>query len=135
MSKSIKWTIVSFILAALCWSVEIFINPSGYEVILFILAAASSILFACFLFVSICSILAKKRQKAVSTYKTFAVADLCVGILTAGYAAYDIITANGFFGGIVGVLLLIFAEPIVLVLLLADLIAWVCKDRKKRPQR
>lgn len=127
MSKPVKITIFSFVLAVVCWLIEIVAEPSA---IIAVAAVVLSIIFLCFLSVSICSWIAKKREKDISAYKIFAAADCCIGILVTMYAVYDIKTDVGFMAGMVGFLLLLFVIPIVLVLLVADFIIWKLKKRE-----
>ena len=65
---------------------------------------------------------AARKAKKVSPYKIFAAADLLVGLLVAAYAVHDIVNAVGFFGGLLGALLLIFVMPMVAALLISDFI-------------
>ena len=49
---------------------------------------------------------------------------LPIGLLILGFALYDFKTSGGEFAGILGQLALVIGEPIVAVLLIADLIVW-----------
>ncbi len=66
----------------------------------------------------------KKFAKKVSPYLLFAIADVLIGLLILGFAIYDFNTAVGEFAGILGEMVLLIGEPIVVVLLIIDAIAW-----------
>ena len=72
----------------------------------------------------------KKLAKNASPYLLFAIADIIIGLLILGFAIYDFNTAEGEFAGILGELALLIGEPIVVVLLIIDAIAWF-KSRRK----
>jgi len=72
----------------------------------------------------------KKFAKKASPYLLFAIADIIIGLLILGFAIYDINTAEGEFAGILGEMALLIGEPIVVVLLIIDAIAWF-KSRRK----
>ena len=72
----------------------------------------------------------KKLAKKASPYLLFAIADIIIGLLILGFAIYDFNTAEGEFAGILGELTLLIGEPIVVVLLIIDAIAWF-KSRRK----
>ena len=112
MSNHFKITLISFILTLIFWTITIVFNLSGFELILPIFASISSIIFICFCVICIC----RKINKNVSAYRIFAIADSCIGIVVFIYAIYDIMTDTGWFAGLIGVLLLIFIIPIVIIL-------------------
>ncbi len=72
----------------------------------------------------------KKFAKKASPYLLFAIADTIIGFLILGFAIYDFNTAEGEFAGILGELALLIGEPIVVVLLIIDAIAWYMSRRK-----
>ena len=72
----------------------------------------------------------KKFAKKASPYLLFAIADILIGLLILGFAIYDLNTAEGEFAGILGELTLLIGEPIVVVLLIIDAIAWNMSRRK-----
>ena len=72
----------------------------------------------------------KKFAKKASPYLLFAIADIIIGLLILGFAIYDFNTAVGEFAGILGEMVLLIGEPIVVVLLIIDAIAWF-KSRRK----
>jgi len=72
----------------------------------------------------------KKFAKKASPYLLFAIADIIIGLLILGFAIYDFNTAEGEFAGILGELTLLIGEPIVVVLLIIDAIAWFKLRRK-----
>ena len=72
----------------------------------------------------------KKFAKKASPYLLFAIADIIIGLLILGFAIYDLNTAEGEFAGILGELTLLIGEPIVVVLLIIDAIAWNMSRRK-----
>ena len=135
MKKVLKWAGIAFAAAAVCWCILIVWNPSDFEIWLAAAAIVSSILFVCLLAVCGVSWMAARKGKKVSTYKIFAAADLLVGLLVAAYAVHDILTAVGFFGGLLGALLLIFVMPMVAALLVIDFILAVRKKRRIRNER
>ena len=135
MKKVLKWAGIAFAAAAVCWCILIVWNPSDFEIWLAAAAIVSSILFVCLLAVCGVSWMAARKGKKVSTYKIFAAADLLVGLLVAAYAVHDIVNAVGFFGGLLGALLLIFVMPMVAALLVIDFILAVRKKRRIRNER
>ena len=72
----------------------------------------------------------KKFAKKASPYLLFAIADIFIGLLILGFAIYDFNTAVGEFAGILGEMVLLIGEPIVVVLLIIDAIAWNMSRRK-----
>ena len=72
----------------------------------------------------------KKFAKNASPYLQFAIADILIGLLILGFAIYDFNTAVGEFAGILGEMVLLIGEPIVVVLLIIDAIAWYMSRRK-----
>ena len=135
MKKVLKWAGIAFAAAAVCWCILIVWNPSDFEIWLAAAAIVSSILFVCLLAVCGVSRIAARKGKKVSPYKIFAAADLLVGLLVAAYAVHDIVNAVGFFGGLLGALLLIFVMPVVAALLVIDFILAVRKKRRVRNER
>lgn len=55
--------------------------------------------------------------------------DITYEIDDGGYAIYDINTDTGWFAGIVGVLILCITIPVFAVLLLADFIVWIIRQK------
>ena len=135
MKKVLKWAGIAFAAAAACWIILILWSSSDYEIWFAAAAIVSSILFVCLLAVCGASWLAARKGKNVSPYKIFAAADLLVGLLVAAYAVHDIVNAVGFFGGLLGALLLIFVMPMVAALLVIDFILAVRKKRRVRNER
>lgn len=131
----LKWAGIAFAAAAVCWCILIVWNPSDFEIWFAAAAIVSSILFVCLLAVCGVSRMAARKGKNVSPYKIFAAADLLVGLLVAAYAVHDIVTAVGFFGGLLGALLLIFVMPVVAAFLVIDFILAVKKKRRIRNER
>ena len=129
MSGYVKAALGLFAAAVLSWYVLIVVNPSGLEFVLAIAAVAFSAAFLCFL--AIC--LTRRLGKSISPYRVFAIADGLIALCVCVYAAYDIMTDTGWFAGLLGTLLLIFALPVLLLLLLADYLVWrIRKGRNKR---
>ena len=124
MKRKILITVISFIIAAALWVVEIVFNPSGLEPELAIAACVFSIIFICYFVICIYCAVAAKRGRTLSPYRIFAITDGIIGVIVAASSVYDIMTDTGFFAGLVGTLLLIFVLPIVAVLLLGDFICW-----------
>lgn len=135
MKKMLKWAGIAFAAAAVCWCILIVWNPSDFEIWFAAAAIVSSILFVCLLAVCGVSWMAARKAKKVSPYKIFAAADLLVGLLVAAYAVHDIVNAVGFFGGLLGALLLIFVMPVVAAFLVIDFILAVKKKRRIRNER
>ena len=135
MKKVLKWAGIAFAAAAACWIILILWSSSDYEIWFAAAAIVSTILFVCLLAVCGVSWMAARKGKKVSPYKIFAAADLLVGLLVAAYAVHDILTAVGFFGGLLGVLLLIFVMPVVAAFLVIDFILAVKKKRRIRNER
>lgn len=131
----LKWAGIAFAAAAVCWCILIVWNPSDFEIWFAAAAIVSSILFVCLLAVCGVSWMAARKGKKVSPYKIFAAADLLVGLLVAAYAVHDIVNAVGFFGGLLGALLLIFVMPVVAAFLVIDFILAVKKKRRIRNER
>lgn len=128
MSRYMRITLVSFILSMLLWFMAILINSTGF--LLYVIAVIFSLLFICFLIISI----TEKVCSKFTPYRVFAIVNGCVGVSAAAYAIYDIKIDTGWFSGLIGVLLLITGIPIVGAFLLADFIIWRIKKRKK-PRR
>ena len=120
-----KTALVLCVSAVLCWIVLIVINPSNIEWVLAAAAVVLTIAFLCFLAISI----SQRVNKSISPYRVFAVVDGLIGLCVFIYAIYDIKTGTGWFGGLIGVLLLVFVLPIIAALLLADFLVW----RARRP--
>ena len=135
MKKVLKWAGIAFAAAAACWFILIVWNPSDFEIWFAAAAIVSSILFVCLLAVCGVSRIAARKGKNVSPYKIFAAADLLVGLLVAAYAVHDIVNAVGFFGGLLGALLLLFVMPVVAAFLVIDFILAVKTKRRIRNER
>lgn len=120
--------IVLTITAILFWFIEIVINPSDFELILALAATVCSILSICFIVIAV----AKQIKSKVSGYVIFAWTDGIISIAVTIYAIYDMLTDTGWFAGIVGMLLLIFAVPAAVLLLAADLILYRINKNKSK---
>lgn len=127
MSKYAKTALILCVSAVLCWIVLIVVNPSNLELLLAAAAVVLTVAFLCFLAISI----SQRVNKSLSPYQVFAVVDGLIGLCVFIYAIYDIKTGTGYFGGLVGVLLLIFVLPIIAALLLADFLVWRARRAKK----
>lgn len=127
MSGYVKTTFICGILATFFWFACIVAEPANFELFYALVAVAFSIVFLCFLAVSI----SRRMKKSISPYKVFAVVDGLVGLCVAAYAIYDIMTDTGWFAGLLGVLLLLLVVPITIVLLLADLLVWKMRKSKR----
>lgn len=121
MSTQAKRVWITFALAALCWVVEIFINPSNWELPFLIAATLFTLLFLSFAAISI----VRKLRGRCSPYRIFALINTLVGLAITAYTVYDIRTDTGWFAGLFGVILLIFIDPVIVLLLFGK--------RKKRP--
>ena len=129
MSRYTKITLILGALAAACWIVSIAVNPGSLEFLFAFAAVAFSIVFLCFLAVSI----SQRVNTDISPYRVFAVVDGLIGLCVAVYAVYDILTDTEWFAGMLGIVLLLLVLPITLVLLLLDLLVW--KVRKSKGDR
>lgn len=118
MAKSWIRAIVLSVTALLCWCVAIVFNPPHFEFLLGIFAVVLSVLSVCFLTIA----MIRQIKPDVSGYKIFAWTDALIGAGVVLYAIYDMLTATGWFAGIVGFLLLIIAVPIVILLLILDFV-------------
>ena len=63
-----------------------------------------------------------------------AIVDILMGLVLLGFALYDFNTSVGEFAGILGQLALIIGEPVVVVILIVDVIAWFLYKKKTRAQ-
>ena len=128
MTKHIKITVITFVLAALCWILSIVLSPATLQLWSGIFAIAFSIAFLCFLVIAIC----KKKAPNLSSYRIFAMVDIIIGLGILLYALYDIATdTGGFADGLTGMLLLLFVLPSNLILLLGDYLVWKISVFKK----
>ena len=127
MSKSWKRAIVLLAIALCCWYVEIVVNPSNYEMLLGLTAVVFTVLCVCFLVIA----LIKQIKPDASSYKIFAWIDGILGIGATIYAIYDILTATGWFAGILGMLLLILVLPVIILLLIIDFVLYKRSKREK----
>ncbi len=129
--KYARWTVLFFCLALVSWLVFLFVNPSNFELVFLVPCSALTIAFVDFLFVWIFAFFAERRERKFSVYRIFAIIDICIGLLIATCAVWNIWTDSGWFAGLVGGLLFIFVEPVVLVLLVTDYIIWRVRGREK----
>ena len=67
-----------------------------------------------------------------SPFLLFAAVDIFFGLLILSYALFDFHTATGEFAGILGTVALMIGEPVVGVLLIADIIAWLIWKNRNR---
>lgn len=79
----------------------------------------------------------KQGKEKPSGFLCFAVADVVLMLGTAAYAAFDMLTnSDELFGGLIGLLLLIFIIPIMLFVLLIDcIIAYIYKRKEKTKEK
>lgn len=122
-----KTTGISFLLALICWILAIVLTPTTPKIWIALFAIAFSMVFLCFLTITI----QKKFRPSLSPYRIFALTDIVIGLCVLGYALYDFATDTGWFAGLTGMLLLIFVLPINLLLLLIDFLIWKKKSSKK----
>lgn len=128
MSKACKGALVSFILMVICW---FGLNIDNFEMIRFVTTIYFAILFIGFLFTGT----VKAIRKDTSPYCVFAIVNFVIGIGTALFSIYDIKTdTDEWFGGLVGILLLVFVIPFISVLLIIDFIAWKKSNKIKSNQ-
>ena len=76
-------------------------------------------------------IIAKKLNRNVSPYLTFGIVDIVCGLIVIGIAMYDILTPGGDLNGMLGQILLLIFVPTMIVLLIADILLWHSKTKKK----
>lgn len=126
MSQYWKRAIALFVVACICWYVDIVINPPNFEVILWITTVASSILCVCFVMIAII----RQIKPGVSSYMIFALTDGLLGAGVTAYAIYDLLTDTGWFAGLLGMMLLIFVVPVIILLLIIDFILYVIYRKK-----
>lgn len=69
-------------------------------------------------------------NKHISNYLVIGIVDVFVGLLVLGLALLDILTPGGDLNGFIGQILLIFLEPIALVILILDIVLWLIKKKK-----
>ncbi len=119
-----KWAFLSFCLMAMSWYIFLAVNPSNLELVFLDLCSALTILFAGFFFICVCTWIAEKRGKQISPYRVFAVVDIVIGTFVVTCAVLDIWLDDGWFGGLIGVFLLVFVVPVVLLLLALDYILY-----------
>lgn len=74
---------------------------------------------------------AKRYRKNISPYLIFGIVDILSGLAVLGLAILDFNTMGGDLNGILGQLALMIFEPTVIVLLIADLIIWRIKTKRK----
>lgn len=122
MSRYLKITLVLAVF--LCFFL-IVIQIAGAEILvaLGVAAIVSFLLFISFLVISI----VEKLRKHFSPYRIFAIVNICLGVCVSAYAVYDIKTDVGLFAGLLGAVLLAFVIPVIVLLLIADFIVWICK--------
>ena len=74
---------------------------------------------------------AKRHDRNVSPYLVFGIVDIVCGLIVAGFAMFDILTPGGDLNGMLGQILLLVFIPTVIVLLIADIVLWHSKTKKK----
>lgn len=121
--KRIIFTLLITVIVSLCCAR---INISDFEIFFAFMVAVSTILCVCFAAVG----LIKQIRPDASSYKVFAIADGLLGIGIAVFAVFDIMSDNGFFAGLLGMLLIIFVIPVILLLLLIDFVLYQ-RNKKK----
>ena len=118
MSKAWKGAFISFFAMFICW---FGLNIRNLEMIRFVTTIYSAVLFIDFLFTGIVLAI----RETTSPYCAFAIVNFVLGIGTAVFSIYDIKTdTDEWFQGLVGILLLAFVIPFIIVLLFIDWIAW-----------
>lgn len=127
MTKYTKITLISFVLAAACQIAHIAVEPVNLKVLFMLAAVVFTIVFVCFLAVSI----SQRLHKNISPYRVFAVTDGVIGIGVVIYAVYSIMTDTGWFAGFIGVALLVVALPSIVILLILDFFVWKSKKSNK----
>lgn len=123
--KRITFTLLITVIVSLCCAK---INISDFEIFFAFTVAVSTILCICFAVIG----LIKQIRPDASEYKIFALVDGLIGIVVAVFAICDIMNDNGFFAGLLGMLLLIFIIPIIILLLIIDFVLY--KRNKKKSE-
>lgn len=95
------------------------------EIMYFVLVALAIILVA-----AVVIAISRSMGSKVSPFLLFGIVDIFFGLLILSYALFDFHTATGEFAGILGTVALMIGEPVVLVLLLADVIVWLIKRER-----
>ncbi len=130
--KDAKYTILLFCIAAVSWFVSLVVNPSGFELVFLVLCSAFTIIFFGSLFIRMAARAAKRRGRSICAYRVFAIVDAAIGLFAAAFAVWDIRAGEGWFAGLTGTLLLVFVEPVVLVLLAGDYVIWRVREKRQR---
>ena len=76
-------------------------------------------------------IILRKKGKKISPYLLFGIIDGTVGLLALAFALFDFKVSTGEFAGIMGEIVLIIAEPVVIILLIIDVVLWLVNKNKK----
>ena len=122
---------VSFFLAVICWVLSAVVASATPKIWIALFAIAFSIVFLCFLIITI----SKKICPRLSAYRIFILTNVVIGLAVLGYALYDMISDTGWFAGIKGMLLLIFVVPIHILLLIISFFVWKFQKRKNSKQQ
>ncbi len=133
MSNSMKYLIVAVTATVFSFICCLFaIITSGFE-LLGIVGIAVAVVALPFYIIFLTALIANKcGKKAPSPCGVFAIVDLILMLGTSIYVVYDITTGVGWFAGLVGVLLLIYVLPCMLLLLMIDGVVALVIWRKKR---
>lgn len=137
MSNSMKYLIVAVTATVFSFICCLFaIIASGFE-LLGIVGIAVAVVALSFYIIFLTALIANKcGKKAPSPCGVFAIVDLILMLGTSIYVVYDITTGVGWFAGLVGVfvgvLLLIYVLPCMLLLLMIDGVVALVIWRKKR---
>ncbi len=118
-----------FVIAFVCWYVGVLVAPSFFFVIFEIAAVIASVLCLCFFVIAV----VRQFRPDASSYRIFAWTDGLLGITVTAYAVFGImIDTGGLLSGFLGLILLIYVVPMIILLLAADFILY--KRNKKRSE-
>ncbi len=129
MLKSWGGVLALFVIAFVCWYVGVLVAPSFFFVIFEIAAVIASVLCLCFFVIAV----VRQFRPDASSYRIFAWTDGLLGITVTAYAVFGImIDTGGLLSGFLGLILLIYVVPMIILLLAADFILY--KRNKKRSE-
>ena len=108
--------------AALLWALGLGLLPFSDRILVpcIVLAVAASICTIAALAI----LLVRRSRPQASPYKPFAAAVLFCAAAAAAFAFWDMAHSSGMMAGLLGTLILLFAEPVALLLLIIDYICW-----------
>lgn len=126
MKKMTMKAVVTTIIAVILWMLTVGIDVPFFDnrVVVFgalVTSVVSVVLWA------IC--LMKKLESKLSNYVYFAIGDFVLMLIVLLYSIYDILTNKNFLGGLAGICLLIYIEPVLLIFEVSAIIAYFRKKK------